>query len=114
MVGPGTCSAADDYIDAIKKNQLATIVGENTGGEGKGASFICDSLSNSSLIYVFYPSEPLQDVDKNVCLGTTPDIYVNQSVEDYILYEKCCKEGISAEYTSKLQYDTILKYVVNQ
>lgn len=114
LVGPGTGSAADDYIDFIKKNKLGTIVGKNTGGEGKGAGFICNSLPNSSLIYIYYPSEPVRENDQNVCLGTTPDIYVNQTVEEYKIYEKLCKEGEWSEYTSKLQYDTILKYVVNQ
>lgn len=114
LVGAGTGSAADDYIEFIKKNQLGTIVGKNTGGEGKGAGFICNSLPNSSLIYIYYPSEPVRENDQNVCLGTMPDIYVNQSVEEYKIYEEICKEGDWSEYTSKLQYDTILKYVVSQ
>lgn len=97
----------------IKENGLGTIVGMNTGGEGRGASYICDSLVNSSLVYVYYPSESINE-DENVICGTAPDVYINQSVEDYALYEKMRIEGTASLYESRLQYDTVLKWVIGQ
>lgn len=111
LVGHGTGSAADKYIAMIKENGLGIIVGMNTGGEGRSASYICDSLENSSLIYVYYPSE---SINEGVICGTAPDVYINQSVEDYALYEKMRIEGTASLYESRLQYDTVLKWVIEQ
>lgn len=113
LVGPDTGSAADKYIAVIKENGLGTIVGTNTGGEGRGASYICDSLKESSLVYVYYPSESISE-DNNLICGAAPDIYINQSVGDYALYEKMRVEGIASLYESRLQYDTVLKWVIEQ
>ena len=113
IIGKGTGSAADTYISMIKEQGLGTIIGTNTGGEGLGASFICDTLENSSLIYIYYPS--IQTKHKgNSCTGTTPDIYIEQTVEDYKLKEKCKMEGTALEYQWRLQYDTALKYIIKE
>lgn len=113
LVGSGTGSAADKYIAMVKENGLGTVVGTNTGGEGRGASYICDSLKESSLVYVYYPSEPIGE-DSRFIYGTAPDIYINQSVEDYALYEQMRIEGTVSLYESRLQYDTVLKWVIEQ
>ncbi|MBP3676760.1 MAG: S41 family peptidase, partial [Agathobacter sp.] len=111
LVGPGTGSAADKYIAMIKENGLGTIVGMNTGGEGRGASYICDRLKESSLVYVYYPSE---SINEDAICGTAPDVYVNQRAEDYALYEKMRIEGTASLYESRVQYDTVLKWVIEQ
>ncbi len=115
LVGERTGSAADTYISMIKENSLGTIVGTNSGGEGLGASFVCKKLDNSSLIYVYYPSRSIdREVDYNPCLGTQPDVYINQSYEDFILEQQYRKEGIAEQYDKRIQYDTAMKWVIEQ
>ena len=114
LTGPETGSAADTYIAFIKKNNLGTIVGADTGGEGLGASFICDSLKHSSLVFIYYPSVAMDDSVVYPCKGTSPDVLINQSVADYRLEEKFRNEGIWKNYESRLQYDTVLKWVAKQ
>lgn len=116
LVGSETGSAADAYIAMVKQNGLGTIVGTNTGGEGLGASYICDSLDNSSLVYVYYPSVLLEEnADCPTAIwGTDPDVYIDQSTEDYLLYEKMRIEGTDSLYESRLEYDTVLKWVIEQ
>ena len=113
LVGPDTGSAADTYISMIKEKGLGIIVGANTGGEGMGESYVCDKMGNSSLVYIYYPSMPVQD-KTNLCCGTEPDIYINQTYEDYILQEKCKVEGVAMQYDSRIQYDTVLKWIIRQ
>jgi len=113
LVGSRTGSAADAFVNMIKENELGTVVGTNTGGEGLGASYICDYLKNSSLIYVYYPSSPI-GVDTNPVGGTAPDVYVNQTQEDYWLERQYQMEGKADNYQNRLMYDTVLKWVIEQ
>ena len=113
LVGPSTGSAADEYIAMIKENGLGTSVGENTGGEGLGDSFVCNILSNSSLVYVYYPSDnDSADGKSNSVYGTEPHIYINQTLEDYKKQQEFVKKERENEYSSKLEYDTVLKWVL--
>ncbi len=115
LIGPGTGSAADGYIAMIQENDLGVVVGENTGGEGLCASFICQCMPNSSLVYIYYPSQSCIDGQKyNACAGTAPDVYITQSTEGYALYETMRIEGTAEEYEARLQYDTVLKWVIEQ
>ena len=113
LVGPSTGSAADEYIAMIKENGLGTIVGENTGGEGLGDSFVCNRLSNSSLVYVYYPSDSdSADGKSNSVYGTEPHIYINQTLEDYKKQQEFVKKEMENEYSSKVEYDAVLKWVL--
>lgn len=114
LVGVDTGSAADTYINFVKENQLGTVVGTNTGGEGLGLSFICDSLSNSSLVYVHYASKPVTPENINFSGGTEPDVYICRSREDFELREAYRKQGIEENYETQLEYDTVLKWVIEQ
>ncbi len=115
LMGKGSGSATDNFLQLVKQNNLGVIVGTNSGGEGLGASYICSSLPNSSLIYVYYPSIPIETDGKySVCGGVMPDVYVGTSIEDYKLQQKYEKEGTASEYDKRLQYDTVLKWVINQ
>ena len=114
LVGVDTGSAADTYINFVKENQLGTVVGTNTGGEGLGLSYICDSLTNSSLVYVHYASKPVTQENINFSGGTEPDVYIGRSREDFELREAYRKQGVEECYEMQLKYDTVLKWVVEQ
>lgn len=43
-----------------------------------------------------------------------PDVYINTSVGDYELEQQYKKEGVASDYDKRLQYDTVLKWVINQ
>ena len=113
LVGPGTGSAADTYVEMIKENQLGRIVGSSTGGEGLGASFICNALGNSSLVYVYYPSVAWdEEMQEKLYEGTAPDYYVGLSYEDYLRKQRDLRDGTAGEYANRLEYDTVLKWVI--
>ena len=88
-------------------------MGNVTGGEGLGASFICDSLENSSLVYVYYPSVAVnQTTQEKIIEGTEPDYYVSISRDDFFLKQQYVIDGTATEYDKRLEYDTILKWVI--
>lgn len=111
LMGNRTGSAADTYLAMVKEKNLGTIVGNNSGGEGLAESFVCTKMENSSLVYVFYPSIPISNDDSN---RTEPDIYINQTVEDYEQYQNYRIEGTALEYENRCQYDTVLKWIIRQ
>ncbi len=113
LVGAKTGSAADTYVAMIKENDLGTIVGETTGGEGLGASYICDCMENSSLIYVYYPSISYdQETLSKIYEGTIPDYYVTRTAEEYQLRQHYMAEGVAWEYENQLEHDAVLKWVI--
>lgn len=113
LVGPKTGSAAETYLAMIKENNLGTIVGDTTGGEGMGASYICDYMENSSLIYVYYPSVAYdQETLNKIYGGTTPDYYVSRTVEEFQLRQRYIAEGVAWEYEKQLEHDAVLKWVI--
>lgn len=115
LVGAGTGSAADTYVAMIKEKHLGTIVGSATGGEGLGASFVCEQLDNSSLIYVYYPSVAYDpDTNEKFYMGTMPDYYVSGTQEEYELRQYYMAEGTAWEYENQLMHDAVLKWVVEK
>lgn len=113
LVGPNTGSAADTYISMIKENNLGTIVGSCTGGEGLGDSFICNSLDNSSLIYVYFPSVGYnENTGEELYSGTRPDVYVDRTAEEYSLWRSMLDEGDANTYENRLLHDAVLKWVI--
>ncbi len=115
LMGKGSGSAADGFLQTVKQNDLGVIVGTNSGGEGLGGSYICSSLPNSSLIYVYYPCvSSSAEEEYYSCIGTTPDVPVCQTKEDFALAEQYAKEGVALEYEKRLEYDTVLKWVITR
>ena len=113
LVGTGTGSAADTYISMIKDNHLGTIIGDATGGEGLGFTYICSYLKESSLIYVYYPSVSYDPATgEHILGGTTPDIYVTPTLEEIHLQNEYIENGTDDEYEMRLQYDPALKWVI--
>lgn len=103
LMGRYTGSAADGFLQMVKQNDLGIIVGNNSAGEGLGNSYVCNSLKHSALIYTYYPAMTL--TEDGVCssaYGTTPDIYINQTVEDYALEMYYTEVGGAQEYEKNL------------
>ena len=114
-MGAGTGSAADTYVAMIKEKHLGTVVGSATGGEGLGASFVCEQLDNSSLLYVYYPSVVYDsDTNEKFYMGTMPDYYVSRTREEYELRQYYMAEGTAWEYENQLKHDAVLKWVVEK
>jgi C-terminal processing protease CtpA/Prc len=84
LVSDGTGSAADGFAALLKENNLATLIGSNTGGEGLADSFMMDSLPNSGLVFIYTYSIAFGcDGLNNSVYGTSPDVYVNMSVDGF-------------------------------
>ncbi|MBR2674131.1 MAG: hypothetical protein IKE52_01560 [Mogibacterium sp.] len=107
--GPG--SAADRFVSDLKNEELAVLVGNNTGGEGLGFSFMAESMPNSGLIYIYMPCGAQNpDGTDNSVYGTAPNYYVSQSKDDYI---KASNTDIHDDYSAFLKNDTIYQWCVD-
>lgn len=110
-----TGSAADRFVSDMKKNNLALVVGNNTGGEGLMFSFNAMSLPNSCLVFVYMPSgaKNPDGSDNSVC-GTKADVYINLSKSDFYTYNEMLENSEDCTlFENKLKYDTALKYCIN-
>lgn len=92
---------------------MLLLYADTTGGEGLGASFICDYMKNSSLIYVYYPSIAYEyGTSKKLYEGTKPDYYASRTREEFLLRQQYVAEGVAWEYHNQLEHDAVLKWVV--
>lgn len=110
LVSDGTGSAADGFAALLKDNNLATLIGSNTGGEGLADSFIVDSLPNSGLVFIFTYSIAFGcDGLNNSVYGTSPDVYVNISVDGFNKSFEIKKSGQDPyTYKNRLKWDDVL------
>lgn len=115
LTSHNTGSAADRFVSDMKKLGIATIVGNNTGGEGLMGSFCAMEMPNSKLIFVYMPSGAKNpDGSDNSAIGTKADVYSSLSVEDFIAYYEAADSGKKiSDYEQKLKYDTVLKTAIN-
>ena len=113
-----TGSAADEFVSTIKDNKLALIIGNNTGGEGMAGSYMVNVCPNSLLAFVYMPGGSLNsDGTDNSVYGTSPDIYMCQSKEDYLNQLANNDSNDFDEYKSfddLIRFDTTLKYSIEQ
>jgi hypothetical protein len=110
-----TGSAADEFVSIAKKYGLATVVGNNTGGEGLAGSYMVLACPNSQLAFVYMPGGNLNpDGTDNSVFGTSPDIYISQSVDDFYLQQEMeSVDRINQDHVqAALLYDTVLRYSV--
>jgi C-terminal processing protease CtpA/Prc len=102
-------SAAESFASFAKSIGWATLVGTTTGGDGIIADPALMLLPNSGIIIRFSSCMGLNpDGTANEEYHTTPDIYVEQSFEDFIDiidHSEVPLGGIS-------KYDTILNHVL--
>ena len=97
LIGCGTGSAADRFASDMKNANLAVLIGNNTGGEGRMASFNASCMPNSVLTFIYMPGAAKNpDGSDNSAVGTAPDIYVT---DDEISQE--CKKWFAVNNKSK-------------
>lgn len=110
LVGRKTASAADEYIAMIQENDLGTVIGTDTAGEGLGGSFVACMLENSGWVFNFYPCQAMNaDGTNNAVIGTAPDIYKTQSVESFYRQRSFEEEGVNiGTYENRLKWDNVL------
>ena len=104
-----TGSAADRFVSDMKKNGLAVVIGNNTGGEGLMNSYNMVSLPNSKFVCVYMVGGAQNpDGSDNSVYGTVPDFYVANSIDDYYVeYSKT-----DSEYCAIREYDAVLNYAI--
>jgi len=110
-----TGSAADRFASDMKKDKLATIIGNNSGGEGLMYSYNASVLPNSKLVFIYMPggAKNPDGSDNSVC-GTKPDEYLCQTEHDYYTYIEMRNENSNIDaFNEKLKYDTILRHCVD-
>jgi C-terminal processing protease CtpA/Prc len=109
LSGTDSGSACDRFISDMKNSGKATVIGNNTGGEGLMYSYNCISLPNSKLmcIYMLGGAKNPDGTDNSV-YGTSPDIYVSQTVDSFYAEEK----SDSWDYEYKLYKDNVLMCAV--
>ena len=114
LINGYTGSAADGYVGMIKEKKLGTIIGSSADGEGLADSFICHSLKNSGLVYIYFPSLCYnQDGSNNSLYGTSPDIYIEPTKEGFYQQRDLSEKGIDISiYTEKVKYDNVLIKVI--
>ena len=84
IVDPGNASAAFQFADYIQSNDLATVVGQSTGGNKQGingGNYLFLSLPNSKVevdIPIFFQSQGSDRKDE----GVIPDIQVKRQPGD--------------------------------
>lgn len=109
-----TGSAADTFILDMKKNNLAYVIGNNTGGEGLNFSCVELKLPNSNLAFVYTPggSYTFDNYDNSV-YGTRPDFYLDttESFIDYLYNNR--PKGFDDLYNNDETIRYAYEYLIN-
>lgn len=110
LVDADVYSAAESFASFAKSTGWATLVGTTTGGDGIIADPALMLLPNSGIIIRFSSCMGLNpDGTANEEYHTTPNIYVEQSFEDFL--NIIDNNEVPLGKISK--YDTILNHVLN-
>ena len=110
LSGKNTVSAADAFVSIVNDNELGMIIGSNSGGEGLSGTFMIDILPESYLVFCYNCSEAYNsDGTNNSIYGTSPDIYVQLSKENYLIYKQLVLLN-EDPYTieNRLKWDNVL------
>ena len=104
-------SSAETFAALCKATGFATIVGTTTGGDGIGIDPGVFVLPNSGLVVRFSMEMALNpDGTCNEEYHTQPDIFVEQTFEDFIKYVNFKEKNKDAIVNP---YDTVLNHVIN-
>ncbi|NNG66306.1 S41 family peptidase, partial [Caldanaerobacter subterraneus] len=112
LTDAGVYSAAESFASFAKATKWATVVGTPTsGGLGFNPEFLI--LPNSALI-IRYPNNMALNPDgtANEEVGTQPDIYVEESYEDFVNYLKDREKIDENNILDMVKYDTVLKRIL--
>ncbi len=110
LTGRNTVSAADMFAGIAKEQENTLLIGSKTMGEGIFANYYMDILPNSKMVYLFIPSyaENTDGMDNSV-YGTSPDIYSELSVENYMIQQELIENGEDPySYENRLKWDNVL------
>ena len=110
LTGRNTISAADMFAEIAKEQENTLLIGSNTMGEGIFANYYMDILPNSKMVYLFIPSyaENTDGMDNSV-YGTSPDIYSELSIENFIIQQELIENGEDPyTYENRLKWDNVL------
>lgn len=116
LSGRSSASLTDEFIHYFRKNGLATVVGENTKGEGIEPTFMCQVMPETGLVFNYSPFIAFNsDGQDNSIYCTAPDVYVTLTRDDYVINRRLRMEGKDTlEYENRLLWDTELKYVLDK
>jgi C-terminal processing protease CtpA/Prc len=109
-------SSAEAFAVFAKSTGWATLIGTDTGGDGIGFDPVVVALPHSGLV-VRFPCEMgvTPDGKPNEETATTPDIYVEQTYEDYLIKVEQLNNGEDIEkLENRLLYDTVLRTAIEQ
>jgi C-terminal processing protease CtpA/Prc len=111
LVNEGTFSAAESFASFSKATKWATLVGTPTGGDGVGQGPIYASLPNTGLVIRFpYTLGLNPDGTANEETHSQPDIYCEQSYNDFINYVKWSRANSNKDQVNP--YDTVINNIV--
>lgn len=110
IISDSTGSSADNLAWEFKRNGLGTVIGtNNSGGERDGT--ICLNYNEISGIYYTYTAYAAKNPDGifSSVDGTTPDVYVQQTIGAYFKREEIKHKG-EDPYTieNRLKWDNVL------
>lgn len=113
LTDAGVYSAAEGFASFAKATKWATVVGTSTSG-GLGFNPDLLILPNSGLI-IRYPNNMALNPDgtANEEVGTQPDIYVEESYDDFVNYLKDRKNVNENNILDMVRYDTVLKRILS-
>ena len=110
LVNGEVYSAAESFASFAKATGWATLVGTTTGGDGIIADPALMLLPNSGIVVRFSSSMGLNpDGTANEEYHTTPDIYVEQSYQDFL----SIIDNNEVPLNKISKYDTVLNHVLN-
>lgn len=106
-----TGSAADTLANILKENDLATLVGNNTGGEGLMKSYLVDYLPESGIVFTYMPELAFNEEGKNNGVyGTSPHYYVAETSPNMEEYEALGEDPYV--YKNRLEWDNVLNETI--
>ena len=113
LTSRSTFSSADLMVCLCKEYDNATIVGTNTGGEGIcGTPYRC-YLPNSHFVFTYTPTSNTVHPE-DTYLGTSPDIYIASTPEEYYMKMDLYDQGLDYEdYEIRQAWDGTLNYVLD-
>lgn len=93
LVDRSVYSSAEAFACFCKYSGFATLVGENTGGDGLGIDPVLFPLPHSGFVLRFSSVLALNpDGTANEEVSTKPDIFIDNPIKDHYKYDKCIKK----------------------
>lgn len=103
LIDGAVYSASEHFVDGVKTSDKVKFIGTTTSGDGTGWGPIATYLPKSKIIIQMTPGLTINEdgtVNEEVC--NNPDIYIEQSIDDY---SKFLKSGLNDIIRTK--YDTV-------